>query len=373
MLMSRWAPWRAILLVTAVCGGVLIWMFTARAQPPDWELANPIVPLPAPPLGIDSTLTGLKEPPTPERVRLGRWLFFDQRLSVDSTVSCASCHVPDRAFSEQSAVSMGIRSQKGGRKAPSFINQAWTIYPHFFWDGRAGSLETQALGPIANPIEMGNSHENMLATLRRTGYGKYFKEAFGTDQMTKERVSRAIADYERTRMSGNSPWDRWRKNRDESAVSTDVKTGHDLFLGRAGCSQCHLGQNFTDSTFHNLGVGWNPKTKTFADEGRRLATTQEKDRGAFKTPTLREVGLHAPFMHDGSVKSLREVIELYNRGGIANPDLDPKIQPLNLGAHEIDALVEFLEALQGEGYQDSVPKAFPGVHVNDASATEVRR
>jgi cytochrome c peroxidase len=367
MLMLRWAPWRAILLVTAVCGSALIWMFTASAQSPGWELANPIVPLPAPPLGIDSKLTDLKEPPTPERVRLGRWLFFDKRLSTDGTVSCASCHVPEQAFSESSAVSTGIRGQKGGRKAPSFINQAWTLYPHFFWDGRARSLEAQALGPIANPIEMGNSHENMVGTLRRAGYGKYFKEAFGTDQMTKERVSWAIADYERTRMSGNSPWDRWRKKRDESAVSTDVKTGHALFFGKAGCNQCHLGQNFTDSTFHNLGVGWNPKTRTFADEGRHLATTQEKDRGAFKTPTLREVGLHGPFMHDGSVKSLREVIELYNRGGVANPDLDPRIRPLHLAAHEIDALVEFLGALRGEGYQDSAPKVFPDVGVKPAS------
>ena len=369
MLMLRWAPWRSILLVTAVCGSVLIWMFTASAETPGWELANPIVPLPAPPLGIDSKLADLKEPPTPHRVRLGRWLFFDQRLSTDSTVSCASCHRPELAFSESSAVSTGIRGQKGLRKAPSLVNQAWTLYPHFFWDGRAGSLEAQALGPIANPIEMGNSHEQMLETLRRAGYGEYFEQVFGTDQITKERVARAIADYERTRMSGNSPWDRWRTKRDEGAVSTDVKKGHNLFFGKAGCNQCHLGQNFTDSTFHNLGVGWNPKTRTFADQGRHLATTQEKDRGAFKTPTLREVSLHAPFMHDGSVKSLREVIELYNRGGVANPDLDPKVQPLNLGPHEIDALVKFLEALAGEGYQDSAPKAFPG----RAAATEGRR
>jgi len=360
MSMLRRAPWRAILLVTAVFASALIWMFTASAHAPSWELANPIVPLPAPPLGIDGTLTDLKEPPSPERVRLGRWLFFDKRLSTDATVSCASCHHPDQAFSEVSAVSTGIRGQKGGRKAPSFINQAWTLYPHFFWDGRADSLEAQALGPIANPIEMGNSHENMLGTLQRSGYGKYFKEAFNTEQITKERVSRAIADYERTRMSGNSPWDRWRKTRDERAVSTDVKKGHELFFGKAGCNQCHFGQNFTDSTFHNLGVGWNSTTGTFADEGRQLATTLETDRGAFKTPTLRDVGLHSPFMHDGSVTSLREVIELYNRGGVANPHLDPMIHPLNLASDDIDALLMFLGALRGEGYQDSAPHAFPG-------------
>ncbi|MBI3264279.1 MAG: cytochrome-c peroxidase, partial [Acidobacteria bacterium] len=226
---AGWRPWREILLVTAVATGVLIWRLDASAQAPAWELANPLVPLAALPLGIDGKLTDLKRPPTPERVRLGRWLFFDRRLSADGTLSCASCHVPEHAFSEPSAVSTGIRGQKGRRKAPSFINQAWTLYPHFFWDGRAGSLQEQALGPIANPIEMGNTHENMLGTLRRSGYGKYFKEAFGTDEITKERVARAITDYERTRMSGNSPWDRWRKKRDESAVSADVKKGHDLF------------------------------------------------------------------------------------------------------------------------------------------------
>lgn len=129
----------------------------------------------------------------------------------------------------------------------------------------------------------------------------------------RSRVAKAIADYERTRMSGNSRWDRWRRNRDDAAVSTEVKKGHELFFGRAGCNQCHLGQNFTDSLFHNIGVGWNAKTKTFADEGRYVVTKKDDDRGAFKTPTLRDVSLHAPYMHDGSVKTLREVIELYNR------------------------------------------------------------
>ncbi|MBI3265110.1 MAG: cytochrome-c peroxidase, partial [Acidobacteria bacterium] len=128
-----------------------------------------------------------------------------------------------------------------------------------------------------------------------------------------------------------------------------------------------LGQNFTDSALHNLGVGWNPRTRKFADEGRYLVTKEGKDKGAFKTPTLREVGLHPPFMHDGSVKTLRAVVELYNRGGIANPYLDPKIQPLNLTADEIDALVKFLEALRGEGYQDRTPAAFPDVRVKTTS------
>lgn len=330
-----------------------------EAAVPAWEAVNPILPLPNPPLGIESKLTDLKETLTPEHVRLGRWLYFDKRLSADGTISCATCHLPEHAFSETTPVSSGIRGQKGGRKAPSFINQAWTLYPHFFWDGRAGSLEAQALGPIANPIEMGNTHEAMVQTLSQIkGYGKYFKEAFGTEEITKERVAKAIADYERTRMSGNSPWDRW-KNGDQSAVSDEVKKGDELFLGKASCNQCHLGQNFTDSNFHNLGIGWDPKAKKFADDGRYVVTKNEADRGAFKTPTLRDVSKHPPFMHDGSIPTLREVVLHYDKGGNRNPHLDPKMSPLKLTAAEVNALVRFMEALNGEGYMDTAPAAFP--------------
>jgi cytochrome c peroxidase len=349
----------------AAFGGVAISLMIALAaqgEPPPWERANPIAPVPPPPLGIDSSLTDLPDPPTPARIRLGRWLFYDKRLSADGTVACATCHRPEHAYSEPTAVSTGIRGQKGGRKAPSFINQAWTLFPHFFWDGRAASLEEQALGPVANPIEMGNTHEAMVAILTRTSeYAPYFLEAFGTSEITKERVAKAIADYERTRMSGNSPWDRWQQNRDETAVSADVKKGHELFFGKAACNQCHLGQNFTDSLFHNIGVGWNPKTNRFADDGRYLVTKIDSDRGAFKTPTLRDVTLHAPYMHDGSIKTLREVVELYNRGGLKNPFLDPKLQPLNLARDEIDALAKFMEALTGKGPRETPPAAFPGI------------
>ena len=333
----------------------------AGAEGPAWELDNPVKPLPEPPLGIDTKLTDLAEPPTPERVRLGRWLFYDKRLSADGTVSCATCHRPEDAFSEDTATSTGIHGQRGGRKAPSFVNLAWTIYPHFFWDGRAATLEEQALGPIANPIEMGSTHDSMVQTLGKVkGYAPYFKQAFGSPEITKERVAKAIADYERTRMSGNSPWDRWQRKRDESAVSEQVKLGHKLFFfGKAGCNQCHLGQNFTDNTFHNLGVGWDGAKKAFADQGRHDVTKKAEDRGAFKTPTLRDVGKHPPYMHDGSLKTLRDVVEFYNKGGNKNPTLDTRMKPLNLSAEEVDALVAFMEARDGEGYQDTAPKAFP--------------
>jgi cytochrome c peroxidase len=350
-----------------VAAAVFILVTGCSASPPPWEAANPIVPLPSGPLGTEIDLTALPDPPTPERVRLGRWLFYDTRLSADNSVACATCHRPEHAFSEPTPVSSGIRGQKGTRKAPTFINQAVTIYPHFFWDGRAGSLEDQALGPIANPVEMGNTHESMIAALARVpSYAPYFEQAFGTPEITRERVAKAIADYERTRMSGNSPWDRWRYNRDEAAVSAAVKTGHDLFNNKAGCAQCHLGNNFTDAQFHNLGVGWSEVTGSFADDGRWTVTKalpegqrRDADRGAFKTPTLREVTRHAPYMHDGSMATLREVVQFYNRGGIKNPWLDPKIKPLELTESEIDALVAFLRALEGEGYQDAPPASFP--------------
>jgi len=341
------------------------------AQIPSWETDNPIVPIPDPPLGIGikekyKKLTEFPDPPTPEKVRLGRWLFFDKRLSADNTIACANCHKPENAFSESTPVSTGIGGQKGNRKAPSFINQAWTPHPHFFWDGRAASLEEQAGGPMINPIEMGSeNHDAVIQKLRSIrGYAKYFKEAFGTEELTIELVTKAIADYERTRMSGNSPWDKWRTGKDKNAVSDVVKKGHELFFGNAFCNNCHLKQNFTDGEFHNLGIGWNPETKTLADEGRYEVTKKDADRGAFKTPSIRDVSKHAPYMHDGSIKTLREVVEHYVKGGTPNPYLDRKIdrrfaEQLDLNENEITALVKFMEALDGEGYQDTAPASFP--------------
>jgi cytochrome c peroxidase len=330
------------------------------APPPPWEAANPNRPLPKPPLGIGSSFSSLAEPPTPERVRLGRWLFYDTRLSANGEISCATCHRPENGFSEPTAVSTGIGGQKGTRKTPSFVNQAWTLYPYFFWDGRAVSLEEQALAPIANPIEMGNTHETMIATLLKApGYKPYFKEAFGSEEITKERVAKAIADYERTRMSGGSPWDKWKKNKDEGAVSDEVKRGDELFFGKAECNQCHLGQNLTDSLFHNLGIGWDAKAQKFKDEGRVVVSKMKEDTGAFKTPGLRDVAKRATYMHDGSLATLQEVVQHYNKGGIQNPYLSPKLKKLRLTEAEVAALVTFMEALSGEGYMDTAPAAYP--------------
>jgi len=343
--------------VVAACG-------SAQPDPasagPAWERENPIKP-PAPaPLGMEVFFEDTK-PPSPASVRLGRWLFYDTRLSADNTLACASCHKPEYAFSEVTAVSTGIRGQKGTRKAPTFINKAVTLAPHFFWDGRASSLEDQVLGPIANPIEMGNTHEAMIDTLSKVqGYKPYFKEAFGTEEITKDRVAQTIADYERTRVSGNSPYDRWRFNREKNAVSAAAKRGHDLFFDTAGCASCHTGSSFSDSLFHNLGVGWDPQKQAFKDEGRFAVTKKPEDRGAFKTPVLRDVNKHPPYMHDGSIATLREVVELYNKGGIPNPNLTRgRLKPLGLKNEDVDAIVAFLKSLDGEGYQDTPPTQFP--------------
>ena len=350
----------------------LLWIGSTEGKDAaTWEAANPVVPIPDNPLGIGTEkdplvkLTELENPPTPERVRLGRWLFFDKRLSADDTISCATCHKPEHGFSEPTPNSTGIGGQKGGRKAPSFLNLAWSTQPHFFWDGRASSLEDQAGGPMINPIEMGNENHDVVVKkiAAIAGYRKYFNECFGSDEVTIERITKAIADYERTRVSGNSPWDRWRAG-DDDAVSDDVKKGHRLFFGNAFCNNCHLGPNLTDSLFHNIGIGWDPETKTFSDKGRFDVTKVESDTGAFKTPSLRDVSKRAPYMHDGSVETLEEAVKLYSKGGLPNPYLDRKIdrrfaEQLDLTETQVRQLVAFMKALDGEGYQDTEPTAFP--------------
>ena len=200
----------------------------------------------------------------------------------------------------------------------------------------------------------------MVATVSdlKHGYRKYFKEAFGSEEITKERIAKAIADYERTRLSGNSAYDKWKAG-DENAVHADVKKGDELFFGKAECNQCHLNQNFTDSLFHNLGIGWNAKTKKFSDQGRWDFTKKEEDRGAFKTPGLRDITKHAPYMHDGSIKTLEAVVEHYNKGGNKNPTLDPKVRKLKLSKKEVAQLVAMMKSLDGEGYMDTPPATFP--------------
>ncbi|MCB9799577.1 MAG: c-type cytochrome [Candidatus Omnitrophica bacterium] len=301
---------------------------------------------PALPLGLDPDGLIIPEdnPVTEEKIELGKMLYFDARLSKDGTVSCATCHDPHKGFSDQAPVSTGINGQKGDRSAPSVINSAFNYFQ--FWDGRAPSLEEQAKGPVENPIEMGNTHEGAVDNIRAIeGYKPYFKAAFGDEEVTIDRIAKAIATYERTVLSGNSAWDRYVYLNDETAMSESAKRGLELFEGKAKCTRCHVGFNLSDSLFHNLGVGMN---KENPDLGRFKVTGEEKDKGAFKTPILRDLLKTAPYMHDGSVATLAEVVELYDKGGEANEWLDVKMEPLNLSDQEKADLVAFMESLEGD-------------------------
>ncbi len=334
----------------------------ACATPPPatrWEVDNPLAALPAPPLGVEADFSSLAFKVTPEKVRLGRWIFFDKRLSSDGTIACASCHRPENAFSEPTPRSTGVRGQQGTRKSPTFLNGAWPLYEVYFWDGRASSLIEQAKGPMANPIEMANTHELVVATVSGVGgYKQAFREVYGDEVVSIDRVAESIAAYEATRLSGNSSWDRYQAG-DKTALSDQARLGSELFFGKAECAQCHVGWNFTDSLFYNIGIGWDERSRRLADVGRVAISGEARDTGAFKTPTLRDVSKHAPYMHDGSVETLRDAVEHYNRGGTPNPWLHERIRKLDLSPQEVDALVAFMQALDGEGYQDSAPTSFP--------------
>lgn len=307
------------------------------------------------PLGLLPVVWPKDNPYTAEKAELGRLLYFDKRLSADGTVSCASCHVPQHAFAEPSAVSTGIRGQTGTRNSPTIINRGYSLAQ--FWDGRAATLEEQVKGPIANPIEMGNTHETCVNGLRRiAGYRELFAKAFGTGEFTIDHIAMAVATFERTIVSGNSPYDRFTAG-DKKALSPLQVRGMKIFFKKAKCDKCHEGLNFTTNSYHNLGVG---ADKPNPDEGRYAVTHDPKDWGAFKTPTLREIAFTAPYMHDGSLKTLDEVVEFYDKGGVLNKNLDPDIKPLKLTRDEKSDLVAFLLSLSGEGWQNiRPPEKFP--------------
>ena len=288
---------------------------------------------------------------TEAKVELGRMLFFDPRLSKDNTISCASCHVPAAGFADPRQFSLGMGGQQGGRNAPTVLNTGYQTLQ--FWDGRAGSLEEQALGPVQNPIEMAETPPNVVKKLNAVQeYRKRFKEVFGTE-VTKEGIARAVAAFERTIVSTNSAFDKYVAG-DKKALSDPAQRGLALFAGKARCVSCHNGPNFTDNKFHNIGV---PQVGPLKEDlGRYAVTKQDKDRGAFKTPTLRSVALTAPYMHDGVFKTLEEVIEFYNKGGESVTGKDALMSTLKLTDQEKKDLVEFLKALTGESLKVSMPK-----------------
>ena len=287
------------------------------------------------PLGLDLYMPVPEDNPIPaEQIELGRRLFNDRRLSRDGTVACSSCHNPEHAFATPHAISPGVFGRRGRRNAPALVNRGWGR--SFSWDGRVGTLEEQVLKPIEDPDEMDLSIADASA---RVG-------------VTREDMSRALATYLRSIMSGNSAYDR-HINGDRTALSADAQAGLKVFRGKGNCTACHVGPTFTDEKFHNTGIAWaRPPREPAApesirDEGRAVVTGRAEDRGAFKTPTLREVEHSAPYMHDGSLASLAEVVDYYDRGGNQHALLDQELRPLGLTPLEKNALVEFLRSLSG--------------------------
>ncbi len=311
------------------------------------------------PLGLDEELFQVPKdnPLTKKKVELGHLLFFDKRMSEDNTISCSTCHIPSLAFTDGQPVSTGIGRQQGGRSAPTAINRGFSKVQ--FWDGRAPTLEDQSVGPLTNPIEHGfQDNDAVVAKINKIeGYKNLFKEAFGTKKITIQHVGKAIASFQRTLISGNSLFDRFDYDGDEKAISESAKRGKKLFFDKARCNLCHFGTNFSDEKFHNIGIGWGGET---VDVGRFHVSKDQKDIGAFKTPTLREISKTAPYMHDGRFATLRDVVEHYNGGGVKNPFQDNQIIPLKLTESEKQDLVEMLRTLNGQGWQHvKEPTSFP--------------
>lgn len=328
-------------------------------------------------LGLPPLTVPIDNPQTDEKIALGKLLFNDKRFSADGSVSCASCHHSDKAFTDGLPVAQGLNGQTGTRNAPTVINAAF--FDTLFLDGRANSLEAQALGPFTNPIEHGlNNHQAIVDTIQKdTQYGQQFQKVFTLQpqQITINHVTKAIASYERSLIAGNSPFDRYLFGRDHSALSQSAERGLGIFKRKGNCLVCHeISWNnalFTDNRFYNIGVGFKhltpilddfitavkqgknpedfPLTATQRSElGRFNITNDLADMGKFKTPTLRNIALTAPYMHDGSMKTLEEVIEHYDKGGDKNRYIDTKIFPLHLTQQEKADLLAFMQALTSQ-------------------------
>jgi cytochrome c peroxidase len=355
---------KAVCLPAFVAAGLVVGGLRFHSVAPAQSAPTGLFPKDGPkvPLGLVRIQFPPDNPWSAEKAELGRLLYFDKRLSSDGTVSCATCHDPKFGFTDGAPVSTGIKGQKGGRSAPTVINRAYSVEQ--FWDGRAPTLEEQAKGPIANSIEMttatdpAEAHQLVTARLRKIpGYVLRFKAVFGVEDFNIDHVAKAIATFERAVLSGNSAYDRFKAG-DKSALSESAQRGLTLFRSNnARCDSCHEGINFTNGMFSNIGIGMD---KPNPDLGRYNVTRNERDKGAFKTPTLRDIAATAPYMHDGSLKTLEEVVEHYNKGGIKNPWLHQDIRPLNLSEQDKKDLVAFLRSLSGEGWRHiTAPTEFP--------------
>jgi cytochrome c peroxidase len=287
--------------------------------------------------------------PNDARIQLGEMLFWDPRLSKKGSMSCASCHNPALGWSDGLPTAVGFDMQILGRATPTILNTAFNTIQ--MWDGRKANLEDQALGPIAAGGEMNLPLPEMVTQLQGIpGYAPAFEKAYPGQGISEVTVARAIASFERTVLSTEAPFDRWRKG-DHKALSAPAKRGFDLFTGKANCAACHQGFNFTDNGFHNIGV----KDPAAPDVGRFAQRKVKAMQGAFKTPTLRDIALTAPYMRNGMYTTLGEVVEHYNRGGDVKENLDINMVPLNLTKEECADIVAFMESLTGAPRVVNVP------------------
>jgi len=286
-------------------------------------------------------------PYTPVKAALGKLLFFDPRLSQAQNMNCATCHNPSFGWEMPLPQAVGSLGTKLRRHAPTVLNMAWG--DRYFWDGRAGSLEEQAGGPIAAPEEMNLPIKEAVARIRGiSGYQYWFQQAFPGQGVTKDTLLKAIATYERTIVSPEAPFDRWVEG-DDAAISEQAKQGFELFNGKAQCSHCHSGWNFTDSDFHDIGL------PNASDRGRIEITGDQNDQYGFKTPSLRNINQRAPYMHDGSLATMEAVITHYAGGGVNRPSLSSEMKPFSLTPNEMAALIAFLDSLSGPNMVVSLP------------------
>jgi len=300
-------------------------------------------------------------PWTREKANLGRYLFFDTRLSKDLKIACATCHSPSTGWTDGLTVSEGIGGQQGRRNVPAVVNRIFGTSQ--FWDGRATSLAAQAGAPIESSVEMGDTHESVVRKISAvTGYGPLFRAAFGDEQVDIDRITKAIASFERTIVSYDSAYDRWKRDPRRWSLSASAQRGRRIFFdtNKSRCSACHSGPNFTDEAFHNVGVGMSTADPGDPDEhrGRGAVTGRQADMGRYKTPTLRNVADTAPYMHDGSVKTLEDVVNFYAEGGVEDPafPLDEKMRALVLTDREKADLVAFMKTLTGRVTKVSAPQ-----------------
>ena len=335
--------------------GILIFGFLASlcgCKSPDKAIPiGPIVEIKAP-LGLPPVPIPADNPPTSASIALGRRLFYDTRLSKDDSLSCASCHHAQIRFSDARERSTGVGGTLGLRHAPTLVNVAYS--PLFFWDGRAANLESQVGTPIADALEMNQTHDASIAKLKDDKtYKAMFLSAFGTDEIDMERVEKALASFERTILSGNSAFDRYEYQGKKDALSPAQIRGLAIFKDprKGNCAACHtIGPTyalFTDGQFHNTGEGIGDNEES-SDLGRFKVTKLVSDTGRFKTPTLRNVAVTGPYMHDGKLKTLKDVVDFYAGKGNSNPYLDERISVIELSGQDRSDLVEFMKSLTGE-------------------------